>query len=358
MARTKLFIDFEFTGLVKQTTPISLGIAAEDGRCFYAEFTDYDKSMCDTWIETNVIQHLGLEENAAWPGGVKIKSHFIASSQASVFIGSKEHVTSKLLLWLEAFYPGQEFEIWLDTGAYDWVLFCDLFGGALYVPKNIFYIPFDIATLMRDKLVDPDISRQEYAGMGKGPLHNALWDAMLIRACYFKLTDSDKKDKEIDEHLQNIQGYIDKIKAGSELVQREKLNGLFNKIISSHLNTELFDGIEIAINSELTLKDLHDAVKAHNLTPPEQTSETTFIRPLMISDRVIAAVYLAAQYTDVVKEQPTMLALNNNVAILAVNASQIRRLTLAAISKTIGENIAKNMTEEQADKFKQTHAKD
>lgn len=50
----KLFFDTEFTGLHKDTTLISLGMVDEDGRTFYAEFNDYDKSQCDEWIQKNV----------------------------------------------------------------------------------------------------------------------------------------------------------------------------------------------------------------------------------------------------------------------------------------------------------------
>ena len=50
-----LYFDTEFTGLRKDTTLISIGIVSEDGRKFYAEFTDYDESQCGDWIKQNVI---------------------------------------------------------------------------------------------------------------------------------------------------------------------------------------------------------------------------------------------------------------------------------------------------------------
>ena len=42
---TKIFFDTEFTGLHQKTTLISIGLVSEDGREFYAELTDYDKSQ-------------------------------------------------------------------------------------------------------------------------------------------------------------------------------------------------------------------------------------------------------------------------------------------------------------------------
>ena len=54
----KIFFDTEFTGLHKNTTLISIGMVDENGRTFYAEFSDYYESQCDKWIHENVIKHL------------------------------------------------------------------------------------------------------------------------------------------------------------------------------------------------------------------------------------------------------------------------------------------------------------
>ena len=40
----KAFFDTEFTGLHKDTTLISIGIVMADGREFYRELNDYNKS--------------------------------------------------------------------------------------------------------------------------------------------------------------------------------------------------------------------------------------------------------------------------------------------------------------------------
>ena len=59
----KIFFDTEFTGLHQKTTLISIGLISEDGSTFYAEFTDYDKSQIDDWIEKNVIANLTIPES-------------------------------------------------------------------------------------------------------------------------------------------------------------------------------------------------------------------------------------------------------------------------------------------------------
>lgn len=97
--------------------------------------------------------------------------------------GDKERVAEELIHWLLQF---DKIEIWSDCLAYDWVLFCDLFGHAFKIPGNVYYIPFDICTMFKLKGIDPDINREEFAGI-QGPKHNALHDAEVIKACYEKL---------------------------------------------------------------------------------------------------------------------------------------------------------------------------
>ena len=58
-----IYFDTEFTGLVPNTTLISMGCIAAIGQRgwrFYAEFTDYNKDLCDDWIKENVLDNLLL----------------------------------------------------------------------------------------------------------------------------------------------------------------------------------------------------------------------------------------------------------------------------------------------------------
>lgn len=173
----KVFFDTEFTGLHKNTTLISIGLISEDGKKFYAEFYDYDKSQINDWLQDNVIANTSyLKEK----GNMDIASDDIRNLY---FPGKKEHIVEKLKKWFKQF---DSVEMWSDCLAYDWVLFNDLFGTAFDIPKNIYYIPFDICTLFKIKGIDPDINREEFAGI-EGSKHNALHDAIVIKACYDKL---------------------------------------------------------------------------------------------------------------------------------------------------------------------------
>jgi hypothetical protein len=172
----KVFFDFEFTGLCQHTTPISLGMIAENGEAFYAEFTDYDRSQVNEWIQENVIANLLYDDVDPEPKFIDVLEHY----------GTKESTAKLLRQWLDDF--DEQVEVWGDCLAYDWVLFCELFGGAFNIPSCVYYVPFDICTLMELKGIDPDVSREQYAQMDSEKLkHNALWDARIIKACYERL---------------------------------------------------------------------------------------------------------------------------------------------------------------------------
>ena len=99
--------------------------------------------------------------------------------------GHKGFIADSLKSWLEELGL---VEMWSDCLAYDWVLFSLLWGHAFNIPKNVFYIPYDLCTLLKINKIDPDINREEFAGMKNGAeKHNSLWDAMVIKACYEKL---------------------------------------------------------------------------------------------------------------------------------------------------------------------------
>lgn len=170
----RIFFDCEFTGLHQGTTLISIGLIAENGTTFYAEFLDYDRSQIDQWLQDNVIANLvGDAQRQA------------TCSPTELFVvESGSEICKYLEAWLKQF---ESVEMWSDCLAYDWVLFCQLWGGALKVPEWIYYIPFDLCTLFKIRGIDPDISREAFADIEAVGKHNALHDARVIKACYFKV---------------------------------------------------------------------------------------------------------------------------------------------------------------------------
>lgn len=188
----KVFFDTEFTGLKQNTTLISIGLIADNGKTFYAELNDFNKDQIDSWLQENVINKLSFNNQ-----------HYIIPRVSVTYAdnykmkGNSQDVSIQLKSWLEQF---DEVEIWSDCLSYDWVLFNNLFGTAFDIPKNVYYIPFDICTVFKIKDVDPDVTREEYAanwlkenGFSDTQKHNALWDAIVIKGCYHTLMKEGKE---------------------------------------------------------------------------------------------------------------------------------------------------------------------
>lgn len=188
----KIFFDTEFTGLHKDTTLISIGLISEDRRCFYAELTDYKRTLSDAdnwnWIEENVIANL-----------YKSKSENDRKYIPNYHIGTKDDIALALGNWFKQF--GQV-ELVSDVCHYDMVLLIDLFGTAFNLPDNVsascYDINQDIARYYKISQLEAfDKSREEILwdrwrdGSVSGDKHNSLYDAKVIRELYQILNNVD-----------------------------------------------------------------------------------------------------------------------------------------------------------------------
>lgn len=205
--RIKVFFDLEFTGLFQGATAISLALVAETGETFYAEFSDYNKEHINPWVAENVIPHLKFR--ATDNRGIIETS----TPEAMLVYGDCQHVAIAVNEWL---YQFPEVEIWGDCLHYDWVVFSEIFGGATHLPTKIHYIPGDICTLFKLKGIDPDIEREVFAEMtAEATKHSALWDAQVIKECYFKLVPQAAQDrvrleyKELQDRLSALNAFLE-----------------------------------------------------------------------------------------------------------------------------------------------------
>lgn len=180
-----LYFDTEFTGLHAGTTLVSIGIVAENGKKFYAEFSDYNESQCDNWIKENVLKHTILEGNEI------LAKRLGDDSETTVVLGSKTDIRYELGEWLKQF-DGVQFAS--DVCHYDMVLMIDIFGGAFDLPKNISAVCHDInQDIAKHYGISEreafDKSREEIVSELRGEFiagdkHNALYDAEVIKAIY------------------------------------------------------------------------------------------------------------------------------------------------------------------------------
>ena len=184
----KIFFDTEFTGLHKNTTLISIGLIAENGKTFYAELTDYDESQVDDWIKKNVIDNLVMKYRDGF-------YYYITNSETWVK-GDKKKIADYLLEWLSQFETVE----WVsDVCHYDFVLLIDLlYSHALKMPYGkhnaaCHDINQDIAKEFGiNEIKAFDKSREEilevYEVEIDGDKHNALYDAKVIKAIYDNVT--------------------------------------------------------------------------------------------------------------------------------------------------------------------------
>lgn len=178
-----LFLDTEFTELSQSARLLSIALVADSGEEFYAELNDYGQENITDWVREHVVANFefnNVDVFASIEGKTEKYKH------------GREETAGYLRKWIQQFGT---VEIWADVHAYDWVLFCELFGGAMHIPANIFFAPFDLATLFRYKgMIEPrgkyekDISRFEFAGVADTKRqHNALADARVAKICFDKL---------------------------------------------------------------------------------------------------------------------------------------------------------------------------
>lgn len=214
-----LFFDCEFTGLRKDTTLISLGIVADNGKKFYAEFTDFNWGFVDDWIQKNVLDNFILEkfypkcidlideQVEEWKRkGYEVSNRPTMNTACLLFetkrtkddftevVGDSDWIRKALLQWLSQF---DSIQFVSDVCNYDFVLLIDLLtngGTALDLPLNIpavcHDINYDIARhygISEREVFDK--SREEIVSelCGHeiiGRKHNSLYDAEVIKAIW------------------------------------------------------------------------------------------------------------------------------------------------------------------------------
>lgn len=155
-----------------------MALVSETKGCFYAVFNDWEERACSEFVLEQVAPHLEVDKSNN-------------RKDLTYINGNKSEIRVALTDWLSQF---ESIQIWADVPHYDWVLFCDLFGGALEIPSQIHYMCMDLATLLLAQEKDIQKPRIEFLEPSEIPkdykIHNALSDAevgMLILKKVFKL---------------------------------------------------------------------------------------------------------------------------------------------------------------------------
>ncbi len=157
-ADMKYFLDSEFHDTGRTIEPISLALVCEDGRELVLYNLDFDWATADDWLRINVRPHLPPETVDGWWRRLNF------ASQILKFIGDD---------------PKPEF--WAYYADYDWVLFCQLWGRMLDLPKHFPKYCLDLKQLTRHR------GNLKLHKQGTDE-HCALADARWVRDQYFWLS--------------------------------------------------------------------------------------------------------------------------------------------------------------------------
>lgn len=175
----------------------NIGIVAEDGRKYYAISKDFnlDHAWKDEWIRTNVILPIYYEYVH---GDMRNVAHFTKQTIRGILKGfgkSNAEIaldimlfaynideksnwlgsTDELYAYLLSFEPKEKPEFWAYYCNYDWVVFCQLFGKMIDLPKGFPMFCMDLKNLMEFKGLTKEWKQQVCPDpVGE---HNALVDA-------------------------------------------------------------------------------------------------------------------------------------------------------------------------------------
>lgn len=152
----KYFFDTEFYEDGERIHPISIGIVAEDGREYYAEFAEFDP---------NVV-----------PAG-----HFVQSNVLPLLTGPGRS-KSEIRKDINEFVSGTIPQFWAYYAAYDWVLFCQIWGDFDAQPEWSNFAVMDLRQLLTMH------GHQQAPIIPPVGAHNALTDARWNARLYKYLT--------------------------------------------------------------------------------------------------------------------------------------------------------------------------
>jgi 3' exoribonuclease, RNase T-like len=163
----RYFYDTEFIDDGFTIELISIGVAAEDGREYYAVSTDFNPERAGRWVRKHVLPKLPAPSSPVWRSRAQIRTE------------------------LEDFFgidSDEPIELWAWIGAYDHVALCQLWGPMTALPPAIPRFTRELRQYWEDRGSPPLPSRPKDA-------HDALVDARDNLARYQLIRTADTMDE-------------------------------------------------------------------------------------------------------------------------------------------------------------------
>jgi DNA polymerase III epsilon subunit-like protein len=176
-----VFIDCEFTGEHAFATLVSIGLVTLEGEELYINLNDFDRAQVTPWLTENVLSKIDEVSGIDSEKACRLFSTFFEkySGGNPISLISAGKLNDILLL----------FQLWHT-------MFSSLpyFHFGNYLPDYLNHrAHFDLNTLFFAAGIDPNISREEYAGETDLSMkHVAIYDARIVRLCFMKLMRSGK----------------------------------------------------------------------------------------------------------------------------------------------------------------------
>lgn len=178
----RYFFDTEFIEDGKTIDLISIGIVCEDGREFYAISSEYSYKKASEWVKQNVILPAYLHNcNGIHREHNKVESFHKNRGKKNIDIRKdiENFIGNDLTPEIYAYYAD-----------YDWVVFCQLFGTMMDLPRGYPYFCMDLKQMMIERGLSDDW-KKEHCPESKDE-HHALDDARWNKNLYSQLITQEK----------------------------------------------------------------------------------------------------------------------------------------------------------------------
>ncbi len=156
---TKYFYDTEFIEDGVTIDLISIGVACEDGREYYAVSTAFDAARAGKWVRRNVLDKLPPPADVAWRSRAVIRdelAEFFADGAGDV-------------------------ELWAWFASYDHVALAQLWGNMTELPRSIPRYTKELRQLWEDAGYPPipDPGPEQHHALADARVNLARWRAIV-----------------------------------------------------------------------------------------------------------------------------------------------------------------------------------
>lgn len=183
MEFVRFFLDTEFIEWGNQLDLISIGIVDEFDKDYYAINKNCSFEKANRWVIENVFPSLGIETTEDEYGFI---DHRLPTSEDYLkFYKQPEEIKKELIKFIntevQEFVHQKTVEIWVDYGAYDFVVLSQFFGGyeqlTKYLPEFFYDLQSNSRILEAHRRFTISIHKQFPESLETKGKHHALLGA-------------------------------------------------------------------------------------------------------------------------------------------------------------------------------------